>query len=155
MNGFMGCTALRRGAGLWEWGRSWMSEEEAAVETAIGVCVRDFYGAVRRDPTLGPIFEAAVADWETHFRVIDDFWSSVLLKTTRYTSHPYGVHVALPIEPHHIDRWLELFAASVDRTLPPPYADIALARARLMGDSFKAGLFPFVDEHGLPAGQPG
>jgi hemoglobin len=131
-----------------------MSEEEAAVEAAIAACVRDFYGAARRDPALGAVFDAAVDDWEHHVGVVADFWSSVLLKTTRYTSHPYGVHVALPIKVEHIDRWLDLFAASVARTLPSPYGDIALARARLMGDSFKAGLFPFVDESGRPSKQP-
>jgi hemoglobin len=150
----MASTALRLEAGLLDGRRNWMSEEEAALEAAIAICVRGFYGAARRDPMLGPVFEAAVDDWETHFRVIGDFWSSVLLKTTRYTSHPYGVHVALPIEPGHIDRWLELFAASVHKTLPAPYADIVLARARLIGDSLRAGLFPFVDKQGRPSKQP-
>jgi hemoglobin len=117
--------------------------DEAALEAAIAVCVQDIYAKARRDPLLGPVFEAKVDDWDVHLRVIGDFWSSVLLQTTRYTSHPYLVHTTLPIGPAHIDRWLELFAETATATLPPAHAETALARARLVGDSFRAGLFPF------------
>jgi hemoglobin len=124
------------------------------VEAAIVRCVRDFYAAARRDPLLGPIFEAQVHDWDVHLRVVANFWSSALLGTQRYSGHPYVVHVGLPIEPQHIERWLELFTDTVRATVPPPYAELALARARMMGDSFKVGLFPFVDKDGKPARRP-
>lgn len=130
-----------------------LSDPEA-IEAAIRVCVRDFYDQARADPLLGPIFSAKVADWDTHLRVIEDFWSSVLLGTTRYSSHPYGLHVPLPIDHAHIDRWLGLFAATAHATLPSTYADAALARAQMMGDSFKVGLFPFRDREGRPSRHP-
>jgi hemoglobin len=118
-------------------------------------CVRDFYGKARQDRLLGPIFNAEVFDWEKHFSVIADFWSGVLLKTERYKGHPYVKHVKLPIEPRHIEHWLELFTETVHASLPAPYAEAALAKARMMGESFKVGLFPFVDKDGKPSRQPG
>jgi hemoglobin len=39
--------------------------------------------------------------------------------------------------------------------LPPEYAAKALAKARHMAESFKAGIFPFVDKEGNPARHPG
>lgn len=129
--------------------------ENPLVEAAITTCVRHFYGNAREDPLLGPIFDAEIHDWEAHLRIVDDFWSSVLLKTERYSGHPYVVHVPLPIEPEHVERWLELFADSAQAALTPPYTDIAIARARLMGDGIKVGLFPFVDKEGKPARHPG
>jgi len=128
--------------------------EIKAVEAAIDRCVREFYGKARQDPLLGPVFDAEIADWEVHFRVVGNFWSGVLLKTDRYSGHPYPPHVNLPIEPQHIDRWLELFTETAHATLRPPYVERALARARMMGDSFKAGLFPFLDKNGKPSRHP-
>jgi hemoglobin len=128
--------------------------DQAALEAAITACVRAFYAEARRDPLLGPVFEAGVGDWDVHLRVIDDFWSSVLLNTTRYSSHPYLVHTALPITPAHIDRWLELFAQAVAAHLPPASGEAALARARLVGDSFKAGLFPITGPEGSASRHP-
>jgi hemoglobin len=127
---------------------------DEAVEASIAACVRAFYAEARRDPLLGPVFEAKVDDWDLHLRVVADFWSSVLLKTARYSSHPYLVHTTLPIAPAHIDRWLELFAETAEAILPPAHAEAALARARLMGDSFRAGLFPFASPDAGPSRHP-
>jgi hemoglobin len=122
-------------------------------EAAFSACVRDFYAKARQDPLLGPVFAAKVDDWDVHLRVGGDFWSSVLLNTTRYSSHPYVVHTTLQIAPAHIDRWLELFAETAEASLPPVQAEAALALARLMGDSVKAGLFPFASP-GAPPPHP-
>jgi hemoglobin len=127
---------------------------DEAVEASISACVRDFYAKARRDPLLGPVFAAKVDDWDLHLRVVADFWSSVLLKTTRYSSHPYLVHTTLEIAPAHIDRWLELFAETAAAILPPAHAEAALARARLMGDSFRVGLFPVAGPDAGPSRHP-
>jgi hemoglobin len=132
-----------------------MTEAEIqSVETAIATCVREFYAKARQDSLLGPIFNAQVVDWDVHLRVIANFWSKVLLKTDRYSGHPYVHHVNLPIEPRHIDHWLELFTETVHATLPATFAEIALAKARMMGESFKVGIFPFVGKDGKPSRHP-
>lgn len=124
-------------------------------EEAIRECVREFYGKAREDPLLGPIFNSTVEDWDVHLRVIADFWSKVLLQTDRYNGSPFVLHRNLPVELEHFDRWLSLFEASVQSRLPPPYAEKALAKARHMAESFKAGIFPFLDKSGRPSRHPG
>ncbi|WP_034996202.1 group III truncated hemoglobin [Beijerinckia mobilis] len=124
-------------------------------EKAIADCVADFYGKARKDDLLGPVFNAAVDDWDVHLRVVANFWSHVILKTDRYKGHPYVVHVHQPIEPQHFPRWLALFEESARKFLSPAEADIALGKARHMAESFKAGLFPFRDKDGNPAKHPG
>lgn len=123
-------------------------------ESAITNMVREFYGRAKLDPMLGPIFNSTVVNWEKHFQIISNFWSKVLLKTDRYNGHAYVHHVNLPIEPAHIEHWLELFAETVETTLPQEYRGPALAKARMMGESFKAGMFPFVDQDGKPSKHP-
>jgi hypothetical protein len=89
-----------------------------------------------------------------HLRVIANFWSKVLLQTDRYNGSPFVLHMNLPIEPEHFERWLALFEETVKASLPVEYATKALAKARHMGESFKVGIFPFVDSHGKPARHP-
>jgi len=124
------------------------------IGTAIETAVHQFYARARQDPLLGDIFNSTVIDWDVHLRVITNFWSDVLLKTKRYSGHPFVAHVHLPIEPHHIEHWLSLFTEIVHDTLPPQYAEIALARARMMGESFRVGIFPFIDKEGKPSRHP-
>lgn len=126
-----------------------------SVETAIRACVDDFYGKARKDALLGPVFNAAVDNWDAHLATVADFWSHALLKTERYNGFPFPVHTQLPLEPEHFPRWLELFEESARRLLPPDYADAAMARAQHMARSFMCGLFPFTGKDGRPARHPG
>src|SRR4051794_38717305 len=48
-------------------------------EEMIRTLVQVFYGRVRKDSALGPIFNEAVGDWENHLEKLADFWSSVTL----------------------------------------------------------------------------
>jgi hemoglobin len=116
---------------------------EQLTERQITDLVSVFYERARAHPRLGPLFNAAVTDWDDHLRVIRDFWSHVLLGTDRYRRHAYPAHVHLPIQREHFDQWLELFRASAQETLPPDAAQRAVARAELMTESFRRGLFPF------------
>ncbi|HUB63623.1 MAG TPA: group III truncated hemoglobin [Methylocella sp.] len=129
--------------------------QNAEMEEAIRICVGVFYGKARQDPLIGPIFNKRVADWDVHLQVIANFWSKVLLKTDRYNGSPFPLHRNLPVELEHFDRWLALFEETVKATLPGEYAAKALAKARHMGESFKAGIFPFTDQNGSPARHPG
>lgn len=126
----------------------------AEAECAIAACVRAFYTRARQDPELGPIFNAQIHDWDVHIHTISNFWSKVLLKTRRYSGSPYVAHVNLPIQPEHIKRWLRLFTETVHESMPGPDGEIILAKARMMGESFMAGLFPFTDKEGNPSRYP-
>jgi hemoglobin len=129
-------------------------QEPVDPEAAIMACVRSFYGEAQRDPLLGPIFASVVQNWETHYQTVADFWSRFLLGTKRYEGHPYPFHTKLPIELHHFERWLALFAVATKTHLPPELAEKALNKAHHMAESFKAGLFPFKDAEGKPSRLP-
>jgi len=102
--------------------------------------VRSFYGRVRLDPLIGPIFEDKVHDWEAHFERMGAFWSSVALMSGRYHGQPMTVHLPLPIDTPHFDRWLEIFAATARDVCPPPAAAHFLERAHRIADSLELGV---------------
>jgi hemoglobin len=102
--------------------------------------VRTFYGRVRRDPLIGPVFESRVEDWEAHFQRLIAFWSSVALMSGRYHGQPMAVHVSLPIDTAHFDRWLEIFAATAREVCPPAAAEHFLERAFRIADSLELGI---------------
>jgi hemoglobin len=97
--------------------------------------VVEFYERARRDTQLGPVFEARVDDWEVHLSRMTDFWSAALLRTGRYSGRPVEHHRGIPnLTARHFDRWVELFAATVQDLCPPQYAEAFLVRAQRMRD---------------------
>jgi hemoglobin len=103
-----------------------------------------YQAKVRRDPLLGPVFARAIADeaWPAHLAIIRDFWSSVLLKTGRYQRNPFSAHMRIEgRKPELFDRWLALFKETCDELLAPGPAEALYAKAILIANSLKAGLF--------------
>ncbi len=100
-----------------------------------------FYGKARLDPLLGPVFAAAIQDWPPHIRDITDFWVGALLGFRRYRGNPLAAHGRHALTPEMFERWLELRAQTADQTLEPEVAAVVNARARMIGESLKAGLF--------------
>jgi len=122
-----------------------MTGPGALSEDHITALVHGFYGRARADALLGPVFAAEVPDWNHHLRVICDFWSRILLGTERYAGSPYPVHTRLPVQPEHFERWLALFREAAVEFLAPASAEIASGKAKMMANSFRAGLFTFTD----------
>ncbi len=120
-------------------------------ERQISTLVRAFYERARADDQLAPLFDAAIQDWDEHLRIVADFWSHVLLGTGRYRGSPFVPHTRLPIELGHFSRWLDLFSQTAVEVLPEPAATKAIAKARHMTESFKAGLFPWKTTDGTPS----
>ncbi|MFC3230608.1 group III truncated hemoglobin [Marinibaculum pumilum] len=116
-----------------------VAAETGIDEAMIDRLVRHFYGKVRGDPLLGPVFAARIADWEPHLRRMVDFWSSVALYTGRYHGQPMPVHQALPVDAVHFDRWLHLFEAAAGEVCPPAAAAHFLERARRIAASLELG----------------
>ncbi|HEX8327629.1 MAG TPA: group III truncated hemoglobin [Hymenobacter sp.] len=71
-----------------------------------------------------------------------DFWSSVLLGTSRYKGRPMAKHFPLPIRAEHFRQWLALFCASVDELFIGPKAEDAKARAHSIGTMFEHRMTP-------------
>lgn len=109
-------------------------------EAMIDRLVRDFYGKVRRDPMLGPIFEARVENWEQHFLTLGAFWSSVTLGTGAYSGTPMQKHIGLPVDSRHFDRWLRLFGETAIETCPSDAARLFLERAMRIAESLELAI---------------
>ncbi len=79
-------------------------------EEEISTLVREFYAKARKDPSLGPIFEEHVIDWDAHFIQMINFWSAQLRGTSRFRGAPMPKHIALPdLSAKLFERWLGLF----------------------------------------------
>lgn len=109
-------------------------------EAMIDRLVRSFYGKVRLDPMLGPIFEARVHDWERHFQILGAFWSSVALGTGAYSGTPMQKHIGLPADGRHFDRWLRLFGETAIEVCPPDAARLFIERAMRIAESLELAI---------------
>lgn len=112
----------------------------ALTEQKIAQLVATFYGRAREDDLIGPIFNAAVKDWDHHIAQISDFWSSMMLRTGRYNGRPMRPHLVLPLKAEHFDRWLALFEPTVREIFEGDVAEAFIIRARRIADSFEMGV---------------
>lgn len=112
-------------------------------EAEIEALVRRFYGRVRADDTLGPIFERVIGDdWEPHLQKMFAFWSSVMLMTGRYKGQPMVAHMRLKsVTPEHFDRWLALFEQTAREICDAETSDAFMLRAERIANSLKLGMF--------------
>lgn len=102
--------------------------------------VRRFYDRVRLHPSLGPIFNDIVEDWETHLIHLSDFWEMILLQTGPGAGklNPVRVHLEVDksleqsIEQAHFGNWLELWFSTIDAYFEGETADYAKDHARRM-----------------------
>jgi len=106
---------------------------ETVSEEMIRTLVDSFYDEVRRDVVLGPIFEEHVADWSAHLPKMYNFWSTVVLRTGRYSGRPLEAHEKLPaLTRSHFDRWLGVWTGVVTRTLPEAARPLFIEPAQRM-----------------------
>lgn len=122
------------------------AEIDAQIEAGIGPMLALFYGRVRQDPVLGPVFARAVgttdAEWAPHLARIADFWSAVMLRSGRYRGDPFSAHLRLAgLEPAMFDRWLALFDAACREVFRPEIAETFRERAARIARSLRMGLF--------------
>lgn len=110
-------------------------------EETIREVVHAFYGKVRDDGLLGPIFDAKIEDWPSHLDKMCAFWSSVTLMTGRYKGRPMVAHARLPdIGREHFARWLELFRETAAETCSKAAADLFIDRAERIAQSLQTGI---------------
>ncbi|MAU19209.1 MAG: preprotein translocase subunit TatC [Martelella sp.] len=116
---------------------------EVLDEAMIRAVVHGFYDRIREDALLGPVFNRRIAadDWPRHLERMCDFWSATLLRTARYQGRPLPPHLAIPeIEERHFERWLQLFAETVDALCPKEVASLFLDRAMRIAHSFRLAI---------------
>ncbi|MGC8477141.1 MAG: group III truncated hemoglobin [Acetobacteraceae bacterium] len=116
-------------------------------EPALRALVHRFYAAVRRDPALAPVFEAAIPEdaWPAHLEKMVAFWSSVMLTSGRYKGDPVAshrrAHAARAFPPELFARWLDLFEATAAALFAPAAAAAIVAKARQIAESLRLALF--------------
>lgn len=111
-------------------------------EAVLPVLLDRFYGSVRRDPALGPVFNDAVDDWPSHMVKLRDFWSSIMLTSGRYKGNPMVAHMkhVRRLTAPMFDRWLVLWHEATEAVLPPPAAAAMQAKAERIADSLQRTL---------------
>jgi hemoglobin len=111
-------------------------------EDMIRDLVVTFYGRIREDDVLGPIFSDVIgANWDPHLDKMCNFWSSVTLKSARYDGRPLPVHAAIgQIEDHHFAYWLELFGDTARAVCPAEAAELFVDRAGRIAESLRLGV---------------
>ena len=111
-------------------------------DAAIARLVRVFYAKVRKDPDLGPIFDAAIGDWDQHLDRMTDFWSSVMLTSGRYSGNPMIKHIRQKtIRPAHFVQWLALFELTARELFSLDCAERFIAKAHNIARSLQLGMY--------------
>ena len=128
---------------------------EGITEESIAVLVDTFYGRVRQDATLGPVFERVVGDgWEPHLKKMRAFWSSLTLASGRYKGNPMMAHLMLMprIGAEHFERWLALWRETTAELLPQPAAAKFVTKAETMAERLLATIDQYHDHMATQVG---
>ncbi len=103
----------------------------------IKLMVDSFYGKVRNDALIGPIFNGVIQNrWPQHLEKMYRFWQTVLLEEHTYYGAPFPPHAKLPVEQKHFDAWLKLWYATLEEHFIGPRAEEAKWRGDKMAAMF-------------------
>jgi len=124
-----------------------MEIKQIKTRADVSILVRTFYGKVREDDLIGPIFNNQIKDWEFHLERLTDFWETNLLFIAKYKGHPGRVHIEVDkmndgrITQVHFGRWLQLWFETINANFVGEKAELAKRRARLMSTHFFRKMF--------------
>lgn len=120
-------------------------------EEEITALVHQFYDRIRQHPNLGPIFNGHIDDWPAHLDRLVDFWSSVLLRTGRFSGAPMPKHVALPgLNAELFREWLALWRTTAAEQANQALAEQAVAAAERIAQSLWMGYQAYAQGVGVP-----
>ncbi len=96
--------------------------------------VDTFYDKVKKEPTLGYIFDqVAKVDWSKHLPVMYSFWSSILLGEKSFGGNPMKKHIELgkitPMTEVEFSAWKKIFTETVYELFEGDKANEAVVRA--------------------------
>lgn len=117
----------------------------------IKVLVNEFYGLVRADDLIGPVFNSVIQDrWPVHLEKMYRFWQTVLLEQHTYEGRPFPPHAQLPVDKAHFERWIALFHQTLDRHFSGEIADEARWRSVRMAEMFLSKIRYYREKGGVP-----
>lgn len=102
----------------------------------ISVLVNTFYTKVRANDELGPIFNAAIQDWDAHLIHLTNFWESQLFMKNVFSGNPLKKHVEVDnnydnkITNELFGLWLQFWLGTLDELFEGEVANLAKDRAR-------------------------
>ena len=100
--------------------------------------VDTFYGKVRQDELIGPVFNNQIQDrWPEHLEKMYRFWQTVLIGPHTYMGSPFPPHAKLPVGKEHFDRWMVIFTSTIDELFDGKIAEEAKWRAGKMAEMFQ------------------
>lgn len=116
--------------------------DDIITEESLATLIPAFYARVRQDSLIGPLFNAAIHDWDEHLGKLTAFWSSVMLTSGRYKGSPMAAHLrhADAIKPEMFARWLEIWNETTAELMPPRAAAALQEKAGRIGESLQLGL---------------
>ena len=101
--------------------------------------VHSFYAKVNEDEKLSAIFnDFAKVNWDTHLPKMVRFWNTLIFGAMSYKGSPFDVHIPLPIDKSHFDRWLALFDQNLDEQFEGPKTEEIKTRAKAIGWTFQS-----------------
>lgn len=124
-----------------------MARKEIKNREQVDSLVRTFYGKIRKDGVLGPIFERIIDDWEAHFDLLVDFWETQLFLKRKYHGNPILAHqdvdqkMEYGITSEHFGLWLNLWFETIDELFEGETAYIAKNRAQKMSTMLYIEMF--------------
>ncbi len=124
-----------------------MAKKEIASREEVSLLVHTFYGKVRKDALLGPIFNGIINDWETHLELLTDFWETNLFFKRKYFGNPMHAHIEVDkkvggtINELHFGTWINLWHQTIDELFEGETAEVAKNRARNMGTFIHLNIF--------------
>ena len=116
--------------------------DQSITEENLQKLVETFYGKVRQDPLIGPVFNGAIEDWPEHLEKLQAFWSSVMLTTGRYKGQPMPAPVrhADAISPASFERWLAIWRETTEELLDSESAAAMQDKAARIAESLSLGI---------------
>lgn len=116
-------------------------------KTDVAKLVTAFYAKVRKEETLGPIFNGMITDWDAHLELLTRFWSMQLMFERNYDGNPIEIHRKVDvytrgtINENHFGKWLNLWVQTLDNMYTGENAEILKNRARKMASFIHIDLF--------------
>ncbi len=97
--------------------------------------LNSFYKKAFADDLIGHFFtEVVPLDLATHLPVIADFWEAVLFNTHSYRKNVMEIHQHIhhlsAIKKAHLDRWVQIFTATIDECFAGEKANLMKQRAQ-------------------------
>mgnify|MGYP003638435326 FL=1 len=106
----------------------------------VSFLVHEFYGKIRKDSLLGPIFNSHIPDekWPEHLLKLTDFWETNLFGVAKFKGNPTQKHIAVDrnlnhtTSQTHFGQWLLLWFETLDENFEGALALKAKEASRRM-----------------------